>query len=197
MRNINLFVEDVGHEEFCQALINRFAKQYGIEVKITLKNTRGGHGKVIREIKQYIRDLHRSKERLPDLILIATDSNCQKLLQRKQEIEHNIPAPYQKLIVYMIPEPHLERWLLLDGAAFKKVFGAGCDAPDLKCERSRYKRQFIDALMKVVLEADPLVVGYQNTPALVNAMDFDHIQDRSLNQVIQDLTHIFKQWSQT
>jgi hypothetical protein len=45
-----------------------------------------------------------------------------------------------------VPDPHIERWLLLDGAAFKAVFGEGCDAPDLKCSRDRYKSRLIEAI---------------------------------------------------
>ena len=36
-------------------------------------------------------------------------------------------------IVKAIPEPHIERWLLLDGAASRAAVGKGCQAPDLKC----------------------------------------------------------------
>ena len=35
-------------------------------------------------------------------------------------------------VVLAVPDPHVERWLLLDGAAFKAAVGHGCDAPDQK-----------------------------------------------------------------
>lgn len=44
MRNINLFVEDVAHEDFLTALIQRFANVHNIEINIKASNVRGGHG---------------------------------------------------------------------------------------------------------------------------------------------------------
>lgn len=54
MRNVNLFVEDRGHQAFLEALLKRFENQYGILVKIEYGNGRGGHGKVVSELKKYI-----------------------------------------------------------------------------------------------------------------------------------------------
>jgi hypothetical protein len=51
MHRIDLFVEDRGHEEFLQALINRLAKKYDIDIKTQFSNARGGHGKVMGKLK--------------------------------------------------------------------------------------------------------------------------------------------------
>ena len=67
MRNINLFVEDEAHEDFLTAMVHRFADDYSIEIIIKASSVRGGHGKVIAELKQYQRDLQRDQENLPDL----------------------------------------------------------------------------------------------------------------------------------
>ena len=72
MRNINLFVEDVAHEDFLTALIRRLADTYNIEINIKPSSVRGGHGKVITELKQYLRDLQHNNEDLPDLIIVGT-----------------------------------------------------------------------------------------------------------------------------
>jgi hypothetical protein len=45
-----------------------------------------------------------------------------------------------------IPDPHVERWMLVDSQAFKAVLGRGCDAPDQKCERERYKHMLLAAM---------------------------------------------------
>ena len=37
MRNINLFVEDVAHEDFLTALIQRFADAHNIKINIIVK----------------------------------------------------------------------------------------------------------------------------------------------------------------
>lgn len=48
MRNINLFVEDVAHEDFLIALIQRLANEYNVEINIKTSSVRGGRGTVIR-----------------------------------------------------------------------------------------------------------------------------------------------------
>ena len=83
MRNINLFVEDVAHEDFLTALIQRFADAYIVEVNIKASSVRGGRGTVITELKQYLRDLQHNKEDLPDplsleQIAIARDFQNEK-----------------------------------------------------------------------------------------------------------------------
>lgn len=88
MRNINLFVEDVAHEDFLTALINRLAEEYKIESNLRTSSVRGGRGAVITELKQYIRDLQRYKESLPDLVIVGTDSNCKGVIERESEINN-------------------------------------------------------------------------------------------------------------
>jgi len=76
MYNINLFVEDFGHEAFLDALLQRFIGQYKIPVNVKFESSRGGHRAVIDELKTYIRDLGRGRKHLPDMVIVATDGNC-------------------------------------------------------------------------------------------------------------------------
>ena len=113
MRNINLFVEDQAHEKFLVAILQRFSSKHNIAVKLKSISARGGRGKVISELKQYLNDLQRNKETLPDLIIVATDSNCKGIRERENEINRNI-TDIEEFVISMIPEPHIERWLLID-----------------------------------------------------------------------------------
>ena len=45
--NITLFVEDFGHETFLDALLRRFAEQYGVLIEIEYASSTGGHGRLI------------------------------------------------------------------------------------------------------------------------------------------------------
>ena len=100
MHNINLFVEDFGHEVFLGALVRRFAREYNLLIEIKFGSSRGGYGTAIGELRSYIRYLQRSKESLPDLIIAATDANCKGFSERKKQIdeaakgfsEHTAPA---------------------------------------------------------------------------------------------------------
>lgn len=195
MHRINLFVEDFGHEKFITAMANRLASEYKILVAVTARSATGGRGHLLKELEQYIRWLQRGREALPDLLIVATDSNCKKYLQRKQEVEAKVPDELKSLIVYAIPDPHLERWLLLDSSAFKAVLGKGCAAPPAKCERALYKRLLLEAIRNAGLT--PLVGGIEHAEDIVKNMDFQRIgqTDNSFGKLLKELQTQFKAWS--
>ena len=86
MRNIALFVEDDAHEKIIGALVWKIAAEFGFNVTFDWRNAVGGHGKVIAELKVYIRDLKLQGTPWPDLIVVATDANCKGLNERSREI---------------------------------------------------------------------------------------------------------------
>ena len=195
MRNINLFVEDVAHEDFLTALLLRLANMYNIKINIKASSVRGGYGKVTKELKQYLRDLQHNNEDLPDLIIVGTDSNCKGLSEREAEI-NQVPSDFGDLVISMIPEPHIERWLLLDSAAFKTVYGKGCPPPDRKCERRRFKRLLLQAIRDATTAAP--IDGTERVEELVNAMDLQHLEqrDRSIRRFLTALQRQFRIWQQ-
>ena len=196
MRNISLFVEDVAHEDFLTALIRRIADDYNITVSIRASSVQGGHGTVITELKQYLRDLQHNKEDLPHLIIVGTDSNCKGLSERETEI-NQVTSDLGDLVISMVPEPHIERWLLLDSAAFKTVFGKGCPVPDQKCERGRYKGLLLNAIYEATM-VSPLD-GIERVEELVYAMNFQRVEqsDRSIHRFLTALQRRFRIWQQT
>lgn len=194
MYNISLFAEDEAHEDFLTALVSRLADDYHVKINLMPRSVRGGHGKVISELEQYQQDLQAYDEGSPDLIIVGTDSNCQRVSARKREIDQAISADFTDLVICAIPEPHIERWLLLDSAAFKTVLGKGCPAPDQKCERDRYKRLLIEAVRNAGV--DPISGGIEHTEALVNSMNLQQLETRndSLGQLLKALQTQFKKW---
>jgi len=196
MRNINLFVEDVAHEDFLTALIQRLADAYNIEINIKASSVRGGHGKVITELRQYLRDLQHDEEELPDLVIVGTDSNCKGLSERETEI-NQVTSSFGDFVINMIPEPHIERWLLLDLEAFKAVFGKGCPAPDRKCERGRYKNMLLNAIYEATMISP--IEGIEHVEDLVQAMHLQRLEqnDRSARRFLRALQRRFRMWQQT
>ena len=193
MRTINLFVEDYGHELFIQTLLYRFADQFQVSISIKVGNSRGGHGAVLNKLKEYIYNLPHATEVLPDLLIAATDGNCKGYIGRRQEIDNAVKG-YSGRIVYAIPDPHIERWLLLDSTAFKKVLGKGCDAPPRKCERDLYKRLLLQAIRAT--GAKPLLGEIQYTEAIVKLIDLDYLErnDESLGKLLKELRQVFQEW---
>lgn len=193
MREIALFVEDFAHRQFLLALLHRFGAEFEVDLKLEWRNARRGHGRVIYELKQFLRDLQLGRDELPDLIVVATDSNCLGLTGRLKQISE-ITEKIAVRTVCAVPDPHIERWFLADSAAFKRVFGRGCDAPDQKCERTRYKKMLIDSIRNSGIV--PNLGGIEFAEDIVNAMNLDRVgsSDHSLGRLIQELRSIFKEW---
>ena len=192
MREIALFVEDSAHRQVVGALLERLANESGIAVRLDWRNAIHGHGRVARELKRYLGDLARHGGH-PDLIVVATDANCRGSQQRIRDI--NAPKAVSP-VVLAIPDPHIERWLLLDGAAFKSVFGKGCDAPDHKCARGRYKHQLFEAVRATGIV--PPLGGMEFAKDIVQHMDIESAAraDPSLRRFVDALRRIFRQWSE-
>lgn len=195
MRRVHLFCEDVGHEAFLTALLRRFGKEQDVPIHIKVLQARGGHGKMSTELKTYVDDLQTSRTglSLPDLIVVGHDANCRGFAKIRDEVMH-ITEPYRKFVVCAIPDPHIERWLLLDSAAFKNVLGQGCAAPGHKCEKDRYKRLLIEAVVEA--GETPLLGGLEYAEDIVKAMDLSRMltADDSIGRLIQDLRQVFKRW---
>lgn len=185
--DISLFVEDQAHYQFIKALINRIAEEHGIAIKLDWQNVRRGHGAVINELKQYLRDLKRGRCCPPSFVVVATDANCKGMKNRLKEITSITDKVPEVRVVCAVPDPHIERWFLLDSQAFKDVFGRGCDSPDHKCERQRYKKKLIDAICNANIT--PSIGGIEFAEDIVAKMNIERVSrsDQSFNHFLQEL----------
>ena len=191
MREIALFGEAYAHELVIGTLVRRIAAECNVAVRLDWRNVVGGHGKVITELDDYLRDLKRQGSPWPDLLIVATDANCKGMNERAREIGgREGPAP----MVLAIPDPHVERWLLLDGAAFKDVFGKGCDAPDQKCDRSRYKERLIEAIAETGIM--PTLGGIEYAEDIMLRININRAarMDRSFGRFVAELRATFQGW---
>jgi len=195
MRRVALFVEDSAHQRFLGALLQRLADEMDIDIKLDWRNARRGHGAVIKEFRQFLNDLQRQPGGYPDLIVAATDANCKGLRARTRALG-DVTGKINLRIIFAVPDPHIERWLLVDSGAFKQVFGRGCDAPDQKCERARYKKMLVDAIRESGIT--PSLGGIEFAEDIVNEMDLDQAarNDASLQRLIDDLKAAFRAWQQ-
>lgn len=194
MRRIALFVEDAAHERVIGLLVERIAKENGQDVTFDKRNVRRGHGAVIRELKEYLRDLRVGRIGMADLLVVATDANCKGRNVRAKEIRDAAEgAPVR--VVCAVPDPHIERWLLLDSGAFKAVFGKGCDAPDQKCERDRYKKLLMNSIMTTGIV--PAFGGIEFAADLVAAMNLHRLVrlDGALKAFIDELQDAMNSWN--
>ncbi len=195
MRNVALFVEDLAHETFLRAMVQRLGREHHVEVAFRPYSVRGGSGKVVRELRRFLSDLQRGRWELPDLLIVGRDANCLGHQKRRQELEP-LASNCGCQVVYAIPDPHIERWLLLDSAAFKAVLGRGCDVPQQKCERKHFKWLLLEAVRAAGVT--PLLGGVEYAETLVKAMDLRRLEstDESLGRLLKNLRVIFKTWEQ-
>lgn len=195
MRRIALFVEDYAHQQFLGALLQRLAEEHGVAISLDWRNARRGHGAVVKEFKQYLRDVQKQGDEEPDLIVAATDANCKGLRERTNALS-GVTQRVDLKIVFAVPDPHIERWLLVDSGAFKKVFGRGCNAPDQKCERARYKKMLIDAIRESGIT--PSLGGIEYAEDIVRGMNLDQAgrNDASLQRLLEELNAVFREWQQ-
>ena len=191
MHRIALFGEDFAHREVIGALVRRLAEEADVDIELDWRNAIGGRPQLIGEFRRFLRDLRRQSGLGPDIVIVATDANCAGLGRREREI----PTPGLACpVVKAIPDPHIERWLLLDGAAFKAVFGAGCDAPDMKCARDRYKERLVRAIQGA--GTIPNLGGIEYAADIIRAMDLERAgqADKSFRHFTDGLRSVFRSW---
>ena len=194
MIEIVCFGEDTGHKEVISAILARVSREEGIPFVQDWRSATRGHGKVLDELKSLLRDVRRDRGAFPDLIVVATDGNCEGFTKRRGDIARLTDRIPGLRVVCAVPDPHIERWLLIDSAAFKSVLDVGCQAPDQKCERDRYKRLLRDAVRSAGIS--PALGGIEYAEDIVNAMDLDRSarSDPSLGHFLSELRPIVRSW---
>ncbi len=193
MPEILLFVEDSAQEAFLTALVRRMATESGApELRIRVRSAQGGFAKVLGQVEDFVRAQAKGLESSPDALLVAVDANCQGFVQRRKQVEGRTGA-LKDSFLYAIPDPHIERWFLIDSAAFKTVLGRGCSAPDQKCEKDRYKRLLNQAVLDAGVE--PLLGGVEYAEEIVQNMNLLNAskQDDSFGRFLGELRRFLNQ----
>lgn len=191
MHNVALFVEDYAHQQVIGAVVKKLADESDLTLNLQWRSSVKGYGRVVSEFDQYLRDLEGLVETSANLIVVATDANCKGFHERAKELQRdNLRAP----IIQAIPDPHIERWLLLDGAAFRAVFGKGCAAPDLKCSRNHYKQMLTAAIREAGV--NPSLGGIEFAGDIVDNMDIKRAarSDDSFRRFVESILAIFRIW---
>ena len=192
MPRIDLFCEDSAQELIVGSLVKRMAKEQNVTVQLNTSSAIGGYGRVVKEFRQFVKDLRKTSPGLPDLMIVATDVNCQGRTDRLRELTSG--DSFQFPVIFALPDPHVERWLLLDGAAFRTVVGKGCNAPDHKCERDRYKQFLQEAVRQAGIE--PILGGLEFAQDIVRTMDLQRAGriDTALQLFTDELGRHLRDW---
>lgn len=186
---VHLFLEDRAHEEWIVSLLRRLAREEQVAVLPEIRSARGGHGRVVLELRLYQRtlDRHVAGAGLPDLLIAGIDGNCSSFARAKKAIEDATVAPLSDRLVVACPDPHVERWYLADPESFHAVVGFRPAVGKKKCARDHYKRLLENAVRKA--GHPPTLGGIDFAAALASRMDLYRAgkSDRSLRAFVDDL----------
>lgn len=163
-----MILEDVAQEALLCPLVHRIAVDEGVALRPRVMAARGGIGKVLGQLAELGRACAEGCVAVPDGVLVCVDANCRGFVERRKAVVAKAGVLEDRLIV-AIPDPHIERWYLLDAHAFKNVVGQGCKAPDDKCLKDRYKTLLIEAVENAGVE--PLLGGIEHAGELAKAID--------------------------
>ena len=178
MPDILLFVEDSAQEKFLSAMLVRLAGDAHVSLHVRVRTAQGGIGRVLGQLESFAQEVERGRAAMPDGLVVALDANCKGFNERRKGANQRAGKLLESVIL-AIPDPHIERWFLLDSEAFKEAVGRGCKAPGEKCEKQRYKR----LLNQAVLEAgvQPLLGGVEYAEELAKAYNIQRVADTDVS----------------
>lgn len=193
LRTVHLFCEDLAHERFLSAVIERIAAEQNIEIHLTTGNAQGGHGRALTELKTHQRAIIAGGG-VPDLLVVAIDANCGSWAKARGEIEKIINTDAFPVYAMAIPDPHIERWFIADPQALKAVAEAHVSLTRRKCDRDEYKRVLVSALREA---GHPVILGgAEFAKEIVVEMDFFRAgrNEPSLKHFLDEVRGAMKNW---
>lgn len=186
---VDLFAEDRAHEEFISALIRRLARQHAKDVDLRIRSARGGHGRVLAELKLYQQSIRRQLRpaRMPAIVVVAVDANCDPFASAREKVRKALLDDFAPLAAIACPDPHVERWYLADPASFHCVVGIAPPVERRKCGRDRYKSILAQTIQRA--GHPPTLGGIEFARELAQDMDFYRAgkREKSLKSFIAEL----------
>ena len=138
-----LFVEDNAQEVFILALLERLIEEEGKRIndyEFIVLSSRGGGS--IRAYKDFLKQAKERRHLDANVLIVGSDGNCNGFPKRKKQLlaaSKSIPYP---VVISAVPDPHIERWYLLDSQALAKAAGVPIRAasPNVKCDKNHFRR---------------------------------------------------------
>lgn len=168
---IDLFAEDQAHELFLRPLIERVCSDQGVRCRVRVRSARGGHGRALVELQLFQEALAKgaTASTLPEVLVVAIDANCTPCIKAHGKIRAIIRPEVFPRVVIACPDPHIERWYLVDPPALEQLVGRRPATVKKKCARDHYKR-----ILRTTIEraGSPVPLGgIEFAPEIVAQMD--------------------------
>jgi hypothetical protein len=190
---VAFFLEDSAQESFIPPLFLRLADEGGFglhQFDIRILCSRGGGS--LEAYTKFLLEAARFPHLTADLLVVGSDANCKGFVERRNQIQKSSDHSVYPAILTAIPDPHIERWFLLDLPALSRVAKtklAGAP-PAYKCDKNRYKT----VLREVFRGSDvtPLLGGVEYGPELARTMDL--YTAAKLDHGLADFIDLCKAW---
>jgi hypothetical protein len=180
-------------------LVQRIAGEVGISDKQLIHDIRSARGGsiIINEFKKFTKSCLGGDSSQFDLVIVAIDGNCKGYQDRKKELEKclgTVPV-LEDRVVFAVPDPHIERWYMLDQKAFRNGVGIdkSPDLPSYKCQKDYYKKLIYQILHESNVTA--LLGGIEYAERIVkNIEDLELLgqRDPGFKFFVQELKRILK-----
>ncbi len=193
-RSVAVFCDDRAHEALARAVLARLATEHRVSLDLRFASSRGGHPRVIAELKAFQQQFARRWPGAAQLLVVMVDANCLGWAQARKQCADEARLDLFPHIVVGCPDPHVERWYLADKAAFQAAVGARPEVTQGKCDRDYCKRAFATAVRQAGEIAVPDLYAF--APDIVDHLDLrspDRL-DRSFQAFLSDLRDVFRQW---
>ncbi len=183
MIRIGYFLEDRRHEDFIKSLVQRVARENVIDIESTVYSNTGG-SRVLVNLEGFFKSKQIIQE---DIFIVAVDGNCKGSAERERELLQRIPTEHQTRIVYCVPDPHIERWYLLDLQALGDATGLhiNINQPSYNKNKDYYK----SLLGEHVKQAGSLFGGMEYGDDIARHVNFQQLRrvDPGFGRFIDDL----------
>jgi hypothetical protein len=190
MPEVVVFCEDSFHERFITALLTRMRAERQSQFEFRCLTSTGGLARVGSEFREFLRDLARGRRNTPGAIIVLADANCKGAQARRDDLfpASSPYAQFRGITIVGVPDPHIERWMMIDSSAFNQVFGMGCTLPRLKCNRDEYKRMLARQI-RAAAGFRPSLGGVEYAEDVVNAMSLEQAAqtEPSFGRLYRDL----------
>lgn len=166
------FLEDSAQEALIPNLVRRLIADEGKnpqDYELKVLSARGGGS--IRAYKEFIKSVKKHKAPAADVLIVGSDGNCNGFAKRRSQLNDAAKDVPYSAIVTAIPDPHIERWYLLDNQALAHAAGVPVQAtpPATKCDKGHYKKLLKDIFAQHNLI--PPLGGVEYGPSIAATMD--------------------------
>lgn len=190
---IVFFLEDAAQEALIPPLVERLIAAEGKNLddyNLRILSARGGGS--IRAYKDFIKQREKRPSLSADVLIVGSDGNCNGFAKRRNQLLKVATKALYPEVITAIPDPHIERWYLLDSQALANAANVPVQAvpPNTKCDKGHYKKLLRDAFARQNLF--PPLGGAEYGPLVAQTMDL--YAAGTLDHALRDFVDQVRSW---